>query len=51
MQKFLGLHRRLTGALQFEESDRAAFASNGEAVVEQLARRTRAINLFAAQDF
>ena len=42
-QKFLRLHRRLAGALQFENSDRAFAAGNPELIVEDLTSRAKAM--------
>ena len=38
-QKLLRLHRRLAGALQFENPDRAVLAGDRETIVEQFAGR------------
>src|SRR5258707_4858174 len=49
-QKILRLHRRLAGALQFEDPQRAFLAGDREVIVEDIARHTRAIDHCATQD-
>src|SRR6185312_16801402 len=49
-QEFLRRHRRLAGALQFENPYRAIPAADAEAIVQQFARSPRTIGSFAAQN-
>src|SRR3984893_13465409 len=49
-QKVLGLHRRLAGALQFENPQCTLLAGNREVVVEHVTRCTGPIDHLTAQD-
>ncbi len=50
-QKFRRRHRRLAGALQLHDADRALAAGDGQKTVEQRARRARPFGQRAAQQF
>src|SRR5690348_10295134 len=49
-QKFGCLHRRLAGALQFDDPDRALAAGDRKPIVEHRAGRARAARQLAAQN-
>src|SRR6185437_9466664 len=50
-QEFRSLHRRLAGALQLDNADRAVSTGNRELIVEHAARHARSLHQLAAQDF
>ena len=50
-QKILRPHRRLAGALQFEDPQCAFLAGDREVIVEDIAWHTRAVGHCATQDF